>query len=77
MKSLELQRGDTLIEFDLYLDGELDITISQDYHGWNDGGAMSAGDILLSLAQARELYEFLEANRRLFSDGQDVTNGRN
>lgn len=52
MKSLELQRGDTLIEFDLYLDGELDITISQDYHGWNDGGAMSAGDILLSLAQA-------------------------
>ena len=60
MQSYELEVGSKKIEIDVWEDGDIEITISQDYCGWNDGGMAIAGDIIIPKKYSGEIVEFLQ-----------------
>lgn len=62
METIELEVGDKELQVDVWDDGTTEITVSQEHHGWNDGGKAIAGDIILNGHQANELFLFLSRN---------------
>jgi len=62
MKSYELEIGSKELVIDIWDDGDIEITISQEHYGWNDGGKAIAGDIIIPQKYAGELLEFLQSH---------------